>query len=111
MPKLKESVFWDAAGAEQWEPSKAFQQLVNMVNKQVSPTMYGLVHELAAGVGQQGHQEVPANSGSGGRAAKQIKAQGRAVPNLVFHAEDFESAAFSLGQKCASAKSTCTDRI
>lgn len=91
-----------AAGVEQWAPSKAFQQLVHMVNKEVSPTMYDLVHDLASGA-ETSVQKAPANAAGGGssRAVKQMKAQGRAVPNLVFHAEDFEAAAFSLGQKCA----------
>lgn len=63
--------------------------------------MYGLVFDLAKTT-DENVKEASANAaGGGGRAVKQMKAQGRAVPNLVFQAEDFEAAAFSLGQKCA----------
>lgn len=65
--------------------------------------MYGLICDLAKET-DTSMQEAPASAtggGGGGRAVKQMKAQGRAVPNLVFQVEDFEAAAFSLGQKCA----------
>ena len=68
--------------------------------------MYDMLFALAAET-QSHAQEAQEKAGGGCKAQNHWKQQGRAVPNLVFQAEDFEAAAFALAQKLGPGTLSC----
>ena len=69
--------------------------------------MYEMICDLAKDTHSHAHEAKENEAGGGSKASKHWKQQGRAVPNLIFQAEDFEAAAFALAQKLGPGTLSC----